>query len=81
MGAEDDHVTFSLEVAKTSRVCQPPMFKSKRPNTRKSHKKESYRFHVETDLSHSSTFLNLDAAKCPPGEALSKMKKFSNKKR
>ena len=47
------------------------------------HTKESCCFHVQTDLSVSSIFLNSRAAKCLPGEPLSRMKKekkapFSN---
>ena len=32
------------------------------------HKKESFNFHVQTNLSNSSIFLNLHAATCPPGD-------------
>ena len=38
------------------------------PSTRKSHKKESCFLHVQTDLSNSSMFLHLHAAKCPRGK-------------
>ena len=44
-------------------------------STRKSHTKESCCFNAQTNLSNSSIFFNLHAAKCPPGETQSKMKK------
>ena len=43
-------------------------------NTKKSHKKEYCLFHVLTDLSNASILHN-HAAKCPPGETLSKMQR------
>ena len=71
----DGQATCSSRIAKTSRTCEPPMFTSICSSTKKSHKRESCFSHVQTDLSNFSSFVNPHAAKCPPGEAQSKMKK------
>ena len=72
---EEGKAACPPRTAKTSRTCQPPNFTPNGSSTRKSHKKDTCRFHVKTDLSNSSIFLDALAATCPPGDTLNKMKK------
>ena len=49
-------------------------------STKKSHKKECCGFHVQTNLSNFSIFVNRHPAKCPQEETLSNMKKMKKQK-
>ena len=62
---EDAQETCSSWNAKTSRTCQPPVFTSHGSSTWTSRKKDSCCFHVQTDLSNSSIFLNPPRGKTP----------------
>ena len=53
----------------TWEICQLPKFTLKCSDTKKSHKKEHCRSHVQTDFSQSSMFLDLTAAKCRHGKS------------
>ena len=65
---EDGQATCLSWIAKTSRTWHPQISTSNGSSTRKSHKKDTRRFHVQTEYSTSSIFLNPNAAKCLPGK-------------
>ena len=64
-------------IAKTSRTWHPQISTSNGSSTRKSHKKDIRRFHVQTELSNSSIFLDPNAAKCLPGKPWGRWKRHS----
>ena len=74
-GRKEGQEICSSRLAQSARTSQPLMFTSNGSTTNRT-KKKTVVFHVQTDLSNSSSnLLDLHAAKCPPGETLIKMKK------
>ena len=64
------------QAAETWRTCQPPKLTSQDAITKRSHRKETCRFHVRTgEPSNSLIFLDLSVAKCLLAETLSRMTK------